>query len=325
MSGAAVELREVSKLFAGHIAAVDKVSLRVAPGKIVALLGPSGCGKTTTLRLINRLEEPTSGQVLVRGQDVQTERPEALRRSIGYVIQEAGLFPHWDVSANVALVPGLLGWPRERIRARVSEILDLVGLPEKEFGRRRPAELSGGQRQRVGVARGLAADPDLVLMDEPFGALDPGTRIALQDEFLRLQRQLKKTVVMVTHDLTEAGKLADEIVLLDRGQVLQQGTLRDLLLKPANPRVRTFLGRQGAELALETLSLHHVLDGVPVVPARGPSLSLAGTTRLSQVILALSSAASDATVIVDNDPARAHSAKALRDTLMRQLQEPSAN
>src|SRR5438128_9174115 len=167
----AVELEQVSKEFARGVRAVDGVSLAVPAGQVVALLGPSGCGKTTTLRLINRLEEPSGGAIRVRGREVHDLPPETLRRSIGYVIQEGGLFPHWDVSANVATVPRLLGWPRERIGRRVTEVLDLVGLPENVFGRRMPAELSGGQRQRVGVARALAGDPDLLLMDEPFGAL----------------------------------------------------------------------------------------------------------------------------------------------------------
>src|SRR5262245_3516625 len=225
----AVELRQVSKAFAGNVKAVDEVTLPIAAGRVVALLGPSGCGKTTTLRLINRLEEPTSGAVLVRGQDVRGQRPEVLRRSIGYVIQEAGLFPHLNVSANVATVPRLLGWDRQRVRRRVAEILELVGLPEAQFGRRAVAALSGGQRQRVGVARALAADPDILLMDEPFGALDPGTRESIHDAFLRLNAQLRKTVVLVTHDIAEAGRLADEIVLLDRGRIVQRSSLRDLL------------------------------------------------------------------------------------------------
>jgi osmoprotectant transport system ATP-binding protein len=244
----AVELRAVSKVFADGTRAVDDVSLQIPAGRVVALLGPSGGGKTTTLRLINRLEEPTQGQVLVRGEDVRRQRPERLRRSIGYVIQEGGLFPHLNVSANVATVPKLLGWPRNRVRQRIGAVLEMVGLPQTEFGRRMPAQLSGGQRQRVGVARALAADPDLLLMDEPFGALDPGTREALQDEFLRLQARLKKTVVLVTHDLAEAGKLADEIVLIDRGLIVQRGSFQDLIHQPADDRVRGFLGRQGQTL-----------------------------------------------------------------------------
>jgi osmoprotectant transport system ATP-binding protein len=246
----AVELRQVSKAY-GDIQAVDGVTFEVPTGRILALLGASGSGKTTTLRLINRLEEATSGHVLVRGQDVRSQRPELLRRSIGYVIQEGGLFPHLNVSANVATVPRLLRWPKDRTRRRVGAVLDLVGLPETQFGRRMPAELSGGQRQRVGVARALAADPDLLLMDEPFGALDPGTREAIQDEFLALHKRLRKTVLLVTHDVVEAGRIADEIVLLDHGRVLQRGSLRDLVLEPASERVQTFLGRRAKILRLE--------------------------------------------------------------------------
>jgi len=240
----AVELRSVSKVYDGGVKAVDGISLKIPRGKIVALLGPSGCGKTTTLRLINRLEEPSSGAVFVRGQDVRQQSEASLRRSIGYVIQEGGLFPHWNVNANVATVPRLLGWPRHRITDRVREVLDLVGLPESRFGRRMPAELSGGQRQRVGVARALAADPDLMLMDEPFGALDPGTRESLQDEFKALHARLDKTVVIVTHDIDEAGRLADEIVLLGHGRIIQEGSIHNLLERPASTAVTAFLGRR---------------------------------------------------------------------------------
>ena len=243
----AVELRTVSKVYAGGVQAIADISLTIPRGRIVALLGPSGCGKTTTLRLINRLEEPTSGTILVRGQDVRQQPESKLRRSIGYVIQQDGLFPHWNVTANVATVPRLLGWPRARVADRVREVLDLVGLPENQFGRRMPAELSGGQRQRVGVARGLAADPDLLLMDEPFGALDPGTREALQDEFKELHARLGKTVVIVTHDIDEAARLADDIVLLDHGRIAQEGTVQDLLERPASPAVTAFLGRRAAK------------------------------------------------------------------------------
>jgi osmoprotectant transport system ATP-binding protein len=321
--GPAVELRQVSKVYPGGVGAVDGVSFQVAPGRVVALLGPSGCGKTTTLRLINRLEEATAGEVLVRGKDVRQQRPERLRRSVGYVIQEGGLFPHLNVSANVATVPRLLGWPRRDLRRRVGEVLDLVGLPEATFGRRMPAELSGGQRQRVGVARALAADPDILLMDEPFGALDPGTREALQDEFLRLQERLKKAVVIVTHDIAEAGKLADDIVLLDHGRVAQEGSLRDLLLRPAGERVRAFLGRQGQGLALEALRLAHLLAGLPTVPPSDPVLRLSRDLRLGQVLLALADVPPGATVAVDGNGA-AFDAAALRAHVIKELNEAGA-
>jgi osmoprotectant transport system ATP-binding protein len=314
--GAAVELRQVSKAYPGGVKAVDDLTLQIPAGRVVALLGPSGCGKTTTLRLINRLEEPTAGEVLVRNAPVRDVRPEVLRRSIGYVIQEGGLLPHLTVAANVATVPRLLGWARDRIRQRVAEVLDLVGLPEADFGRRLPAQLSGGQRQRVGVARALAADPDLLLMDEPFGALDPGTREALQDEFLRLNDRLRKTVVLVTHDIAEAGRLADEIVLLDRGRAVQRGSLRDLLIRPADDRARAFLGRRGQELALTVLRLRDITGDLTAAPADGAPLRLAGDLPLGQVLVALEGAGPNASVRVDGGPvvaAQAVRARVLAD------------
>jgi osmoprotectant transport system ATP-binding protein len=316
---AAVELKDVSKVY-GPVRAVDGVNLRVPAGRVVALLGPSGCGKTTTLRLINRLEEASGGQVLVRGQDVRAQRPELLRRSIGYVIQEGGLFPHLSVAENVATVPGLLGWPGARVAARVTEVLEMVGLPEAQFGRRMPAELSGGQRQRVGVARALAADPDLLLMDEPFGALDPGTREALQDEFLRLQGRLRMAVVVVTHDIGEAGKLADEIVLMDRGHIAQQGPLRELLLRPAGERVRQFLGSQAQGLALEALRLRHLLPELPADGREaGEAVVLSPELRLGQVLVALADVNEHTQVLVDGDPKRCYSAGALRARILADL------
>jgi osmoprotectant transport system ATP-binding protein len=311
----AVELRQVSKVYANGIRAVDDVSLTVAAGRIVALLGASGCGKTTTLRLINRLEEATAGTIHVRGQDVRGQRPELLRRSIGYVIQEDSLLPHRDVASNVALVPRLLGWPRQRVRRRVAEVLELVGLSEAQFGRRMPAELSGGQRQRVGVARALAADPDLLLMDEPFSALDPGTREGLQDEFLRLHHHLGKTVVIVTHDVAEAGRLAGEIVLLDRGRIVQRGTLRDLLIRPADARVRAFLGRRGPDLALDVLQLRHLLDEVPPAAARADALPLSAELSFGQALASLAAAPEDAVVAVSGEPVRHYAARTLRERI----------
>jgi osmoprotectant transport system ATP-binding protein len=332
----AVELRKVSKVFAGGVKAVEEVSLNVPEGRIVAVLGPSGCGKTTTLRLINRLEEPSAGVVLVRGKEIRSQRAELLRRSIGYVIQEGGLFPHQNVLANVATVPQLLGWDRSRIRARVSEVLNLVGLPEEQFGKRMPAELSGGQRQRVGVARALAADPDILLMDEPFGALDPGTREALQDEFVKLNARLRKTVVLVTHDIAEAGRLADDIVLFHHGRVLQQGSLRDLLLQPADDRVRSFLGRRAQWLALEILRLKELLPPPKEEGGRRKEeqkrtsvtdssfilqplslLQLSGELRLGQALIKLAAAPDDAAVSVDG---ATYLTKSLRARILADLE-----
>jgi osmoprotectant transport system ATP-binding protein len=283
------------------------------------LLGPSGCGKTTTLRLINRLEEATAGEVLVRGQDIRGQRPEGLRRSIGYVIQDGGLFPHLDVSANVATVPKLLGWARARRRQRTAEVLDLLGLPETSFGRRLPAELSGGQRQRVGVARALAADPDLLLMDEPFGALDPGTRTSIQDEFLRLQTHLRKTVVLVTHDLVEAGRLADEIVLLHGGRVVQRGTLRDLLVRPADERVLGFLGARGAETALGMLQLGQVVVDLPREPQQSVAARLPAGMSLGRALAALDDTAGQEFVAIDGGPGGIYTVKNLRARILGDL------
>lgn len=312
----AVELRKVSKVYPGGTKAVDDFTLQIPAGQVVALLGPSGCGKTTSLRLINRLEDATSGEVLVRGRNVRDERLEALRRSIGYVIQESGLFPHIDVSRNVAVVPRLLGWDRSRVKRRVGEVLEMVGLPEGKFGRRMPAELSGGQRQRIGVARALAADPDILLMDEPFGALDPGTREAIQDEFLLLNDRLRKTVVLVTHDIAEAGRLADEIVVLDRGRLAQRGSLRELLLHSVNERVRAFLGRRGQELALSALKVSQVAKDLPDEPASASAIRLADDCPLGQALIALSNANDDVTVEVDG---RSYSAKKLQDRIVADL------
>jgi osmoprotectant transport system ATP-binding protein len=230
----------VRKTFASGRAALDGFSLSVRDGETVALLGPSGCGKTTALKLVNRLLAPDAGEVRVFGRDVAREDAVGLRRRIGYVIQEGGLLPHWTVQENVATVPRLLGWSEERRRERAREVLAMVNLPADQFSGRRPRELSGGQRQRVGVARALAADPVLVLMDEPFGALDPIARRALQTEFLAWKRQLRKPVLLVTHDLTEAFRLADRVAVVKDGRVVQVGTPREIVEAPADDFVREF-------------------------------------------------------------------------------------
>jgi osmoprotectant transport system ATP-binding protein len=319
----AVELKQVSKVYEGGVRAVDNLSLTVAAGRIVALLGPSGCGKTTTLRLINRLESATSGTICVRGQDILRQRPELLRRSIGYVIQEGGLLPHRTVAANVATVPRLLGWPRQRVLKRVAEVLELVGLPEAQFGQRMPAALSGGQRQRVGVARALAADPDLLLMDEPFGALDPGTRESIQEEFLRLHSHLHKTVVIVTHDIAEAGRLASEIVLLAHGRVVQRGSLRELLVRPADSRVRSFLGKRGPNLALDVLKLPDVMEDLPPAPPNGDVLPLSAELTLGQALAVLAATHDDVVVAVDGPTTRHCAAGALRERIAADVKAAS--
>jgi osmoprotectant transport system ATP-binding protein len=238
-----ITLDKVSKRYARGTVAVNEISLEVGDGELAVLVGPSGCGKTTTLRMINRLIEPTTGRVLIDGVDIATKDPVAMRRGIGYVIQQGGLFPHRRIYDNVAVVPRLLGWKRDRVEARVHELLELVGMDPGTYSRRFPHELSGGERQRVGVARALGADPPVLLMDEPFGAVDPVTRQRLQNQFLELQHQLKKTIVFVTHDIDEAAKLGDRIAVLSRGGVLEQyDTPEEILGRPKTSFVAEFVG-----------------------------------------------------------------------------------
>jgi osmoprotectant transport system ATP-binding protein len=239
MAAPAIQLTDVSKRY-GATAALDRVSLSVGQGEFVALVGGSGSGKTTLLKTINRLNPPDAGQVAVSGEDVAGQPPHALRRRIGYVFQEVGLFPHLSVAENIAVTPKLLGWDAARIAERVATLLDLVALP-REVAARAPAALSGGQRQRVGVARALAAEPKLMLMDEPFGALDPITRDALGADYRALHERLGLTTVMVTHDMAEAVLLADRVVVLDHGRILADGTPADLLAHTTDPAVRALL------------------------------------------------------------------------------------
>nr|WP_067519234.1 ABC transporter ATP-binding protein [Nocardia uniformis] len=259
VSGVEIVLDAVTKRYPGHQdPAVDRVSMTIPAGEIVVLVGPSGCGKTTTMRMINRLIEPSSGTITIDGRDILGENPDRLRRTIGYSIQQAGLFPHLTVAKNVATVPGLIGWDRKRIADRVDEMLDLVGLDPGDFRDRYPRQLSGGQQQRVGVARALAADPPVLLMDEPFGAVDPITRGLLQDELLRLQADLRKTIVFVTHDFNEAVKLGDRIAVLgNQSRILQYDTPAAVLAEPADDTVAGFVG---GDAGLKQLTLTRVRD-----------------------------------------------------------------
>jgi len=251
--GATVEFRGVTKRYGADLGdgAVNALSFAVPAGAICVLVGPSGCGKTTSLKMVNRLVEPTIGQILIDGRDVATVEPTTLRRGIGYVIQQTGLFPHQTIGENVATVPRLLGWPKARIAARVAELLALVGL-DPRYRDRYPAQLSGGERQRVGVARALAAEPPVMLMDEPFGAVDPIVRERLQDEFLRIHRALATTVLFVTHDIDEAIKLGDRVAVMRGGRLVQYAPPAELLATPADDFVARFCG---ADRGLKRLSL----------------------------------------------------------------------
>ncbi len=251
-----IELKQVSKKY-GDLKAVNNISLNIDAGQVCVIIGPSGCGKSTTLKLINRMFEPTSGEILVDGKNINTYRPELLRRKIGYVIQDIGLFPHMTVAANIAVVPRLLSWKKNKIEKRIDELLQIVGLEPEKYRHKLPGQLSGGEAQRIGVARAIAANPPILLADEPFGAVDPLTREKLQAEFINIQQQLKKTIVFVTHDLDEAIRLADRIVLMNNGEVLQYDTPENILAHPVNNFVRDFIG---TDRALKRLSRYSVSD-----------------------------------------------------------------
>jgi osmoprotectant transport system ATP-binding protein len=275
-NAATITLDGLGKRYDDGTVAVGSLSLDVPAGDLVALIGPSGCGKSTILRMINRLIEPTNGRVLLDGEDVTRVNAVDLRRQIGYVIQHVGLFPHQTIAANIATVPRLQSWSKERTNERVDELLDLVGLEPAQYRKRYPSELSGGQRQRVGVARALAADPVVLLMDEPFSAVDPIVRVRLQDEFLRLQRTVRKTIVLVTHDLDEAVRLADRVAVLSgHGKLEQYAAPAELLSEPANDFVREFIG---ADRGIKRLSVTEIdqkrLAAVDTVDdvATGPSV-----------------------------------------------------
>ena len=288
-----IRLDSVSKRYPNGLLAVDDLSLEVDAGEIAILVGPSGCGKTTVLRMINRLIEPTGGRIFLDGDDVTTVDPVGLRRRIGYVIQQVGLFPHQTIARNVATVPRLLGWDKHRVDSRVDELLATVGLEPAVYRDRYPAQLSGGQRQRVGVARALAADPPVLLMDEPFGAIDPVTRMRLQDEFLRLQADLRKTVVFVTHDVDEAVKMGTRIALLNVGARLEQyDTPARILGQPATPFVADFVGRDRALKRLQVTTISSTdVEPAPVVAASAVAPDVAAALDTASATAALVAAA----------------------------------
>lgn len=284
-SGASIELRDVTKLYPNQEqAAVENFSMKINPGELVMLVGPSGCGKTTTMKMINRIIEPTSGSITIDGEDVLSLDQNVLRRRIGYVIQQIGLFPHMTIAENVGVVPKLLGWDKKKIDDRVAELLSMVELDPKTYLSRYPKQLSGGQQQRVGVARALAADPPVMLMDEPFGATDPITREKLQLEFLRLQRTIGKTIVFVTHDFDEAIKLGDRIAVLGpKSKIEQFDTPARILAKPASDYVSSFIGEGAALKRLALLSVASAKLG-SAAKAKSSASSVSVTDNLREAL-----------------------------------------
>jgi osmoprotectant transport system ATP-binding protein len=290
-----IEFQHVSKHFNGT-AAVKDLSLHIPQGEFTVLIGGSGSGKSTTLKMINRLVEHDAGRILFQGEEIRAFKPEDIRRRMGYAIQSIGLFPHWTVEKNIATVPALLGWTRQRIRDRVTELLELLDLDPNTYRSRYPHQLSGGQQQRVGVARALAVNPEVLLMDEPFGALDPVTRATLQKEMLRIHKSSGKTIVLVTHDIDEALGLASRIVLLDKGEVVQAGTPAEILAHPVNDFVTDFVGR--SDIGIKLLGLSTVADHLrPGDTAAGPAVP--ATTTLREALSTLVARACDRLPVVD--------------------------
>lgn len=292
-----IRMENVTKRYDASAApSVDNLTLEVPEGSTVALIGPSGCGKTTTMRMINRLIEPTEGRIFVNGEDVTEADPVQLRRHIGYVIQNVGLFPHMTIAENIAAVPNLLGWDKAKIVKRTEDLLGLVGLDPQEMLKRYPRQLSGGQRQRIGVARALAADPAVLLMDEPFGAIDPIARSRLQDEFKQILKRVRKTVVLVTHDLDEAIRLGDRIAIMRAGKIVQYDTPDGILSNPADEFVANFVG---IDRAIKRLSLFSVADAMLAGAPSSPAASVAASSSLREALSLMVAANSDVLAVVD--------------------------
>lgn len=299
----AIQFEQVTLVFPGapH-PAVDQITCAIEKGELVVILGPSGCGKTTLLKMVNRLYEPTSGHIYLDGINVRRRKATELRQQIGYVIQQSGLFPHMTVADNVAVVPKLLSWGKAQIQRRVDELLTLVQLPPVAFRDRYPAQLSGGQQQRVGIARALAGDPEFMLMDEPFGAIDAITRTALQDELLRLQRQLKKTILFVSHDVEEALRLADRILVMDAGHIVQFDTPFNLLTRPASPFVHDLLGADDMVRQLGLLRVAAAMMELPANYTNGDKPTLSSDDSLRDALsLILKTGAQELSVVEDGE------------------------
>lgn len=299
-----IQFDQVTLKFSGMSRpAVNHVTCEIKDGELVVILGPSGCGKTTLLKMVNRLYEPTSGRICIDGQDITRLKPTTLRQQIGYVIQQSGLFPHMTVAENVAVVPKLLKWNNPKIQARVDELLQLVKLPPAEYRDRYPAQLSGGQQQRVGIARALAGDPDYMLMDEPFGAIDAITRSALQAEIIRLQQQLQKTILFVSHDVDEALRLGDRILVLDAGKIVQFDTPFNLLTQPNDPFVRELLGADDMVRQLGLLPVNAAMMALPEHYPNGnkPSIETEDTLR-DALSLILKTGAPELSVLQEGKP-----------------------
>ncbi|MGF1571372.1 MAG: ABC transporter ATP-binding protein [Nodosilinea sp.] len=295
-----IQFDDVSLQFAGGARpAVSRVTCQVQAGEIVVILGPSGCGKTTLLKMVNRLYEPTGGHIFVDGVNSRKLKATKLRQQMGYVIQQSGLFPHMTVADNIAVVPKLLGWPNPQIQMRIDELLELVKLPAAEFRHRYPAQLSGGQQQRVGIARALAGNPATLLMDEPFGAIDAITRTALQDEILRLQGQLKKTILFVSHDVEEALRLADRILVMRLGEVVQFDTPFNLLTKPVDDFVRILLGADDMVRQLGLLRVSGAMIDLPTAYSNGHNPTLSQHDSLRDALSLILRTGAPAITVVD--------------------------
>ena len=296
-----IEIIDLSKRFAGNDRpAVDSLTLTIPEGEVCVLIGPSGCGKTTTMRMVNRMIEPDSGQIRIAGRNILDSDPVQLRRQVGYVIQQVGLFPHWSIGENIATVPRLLGWDEARIGRRVEELLALVGMDAAQYRDRFPRELSGGQKQRIGVARALAADPPVMLMDEPFGAIDPITRTRLQDEFLNILRLLKKTIVFVTHDIDEAIRMGSRIAILRDGALVQYAPPEQILAAPANEFVEAFVG---ADRALKRLALLPAASAIGRWSGIAPRVCVPAGLNLRDTLSQMLSGGDEAVLVVDENGA----------------------